>query len=69
MFTPINFHYRDVSPGSSQGVRVELPGTGKGPESASPRYFGHYYNAGQQNLVLDEVSYCHTVLVSLGVTY
>jgi primary-amine oxidase len=35
MFTPFNFHDRDPSRKSSQGVRVE-----KIPGGAEPRYFG-----------------------------
>ncbi|KAJ5774196.1 membrane copper amine oxidase [Penicillium paradoxum] len=49
MLMPFNFHDRDVSRKSAQGVRVDLAGKGNG--TAKTQYFGHHY---EHKFVLDE---------------
>lgn len=51
MLVPFNFHDRDVSRKSAQGVRVDLAGKGNG--TAKTQFFGHHY---EHSFVLNEVS-------------
>lgn len=63
MLVPFNFHDRDASRKSAQGVRVDLAGQNGG--TAKAQFFGHHYEYG---FVLDEVSR-HPPLLGLIVNH
>ena len=58
MFTPFNFHDRDPSRLSSQGVELEVKAT-----KTKPRYFGQTYSEGVKLKKVRLVSYFALVLV------
>jgi hypothetical protein len=60
MFTPFNFHDRDPSRLSSQGVQLDIK-----PKGTKPRYFGETYHKGVN---LEKVCSASSFLSEIGLS-